>query len=85
MSPGLYISSLPDMSIGNDFLITMYDLAIPRHTVSISKTDLHVLEIDVHAAWKELGLRPGWSNEVEIKLFCNLDSEDYVLVSPQPQ
>jgi hypothetical protein len=73
------------MSIDTDFLVTISEQAVPRETVSISKSDKHVLEIDVEAAWEALGLRPGWSNEVEVKVFCNLDSEDYVLVSPQPQ
>jgi hypothetical protein len=33
--------------------------------------DQHVLEIDVAAAWKEMDLEPGWSNEVEVKVYIN--------------
>jgi hypothetical protein len=71
------------MSIDEDFLITMSGQAIPRHTVSVSRTDQHVVEVDLEAAWRQMGLRAGWSNEVEVKVFCTLESEDYVLVSPQ--
>jgi hypothetical protein len=41
------------------------------HTVSVSKVDEHVLQIDTEKAWKELGLESRWSNEVEVKIYIN--------------
>jgi len=44
---------------------------LPIHTVSVSKADPHVLEVDLEKAWKELELDAGWSNEVEVKVYIN--------------
>ena len=44
---------------------------VPVETVSVSKQDEYVLEIDVETAWKQLKLQPGWSNEVHVKLTLN--------------
>jgi hypothetical protein len=44
---------------------------LPVHTVSVSKVDEHVLQIDTEKAWKELGLESRWSNEVEVKIYIN--------------
>ncbi|CZR55817.1 related to seed imbibition protein Sip1 [Phialocephala subalpina] len=68
---GLYVSTLPSMSFKDDMMITIQGKVIPLSTVQISKVDPHVLEIDVTAAWKELDLDAGWSNEVEVKIFIN--------------
>lgn len=66
---GVYISALLEMSIEENFIATIQEQVIPPHTVTLCSHDEHVLEIDVEAAWNEMGLRPGWSNEVEVKLF----------------
>jgi len=68
---GLYISTLPNNPYHDHMLITILDKVIPDHTVTISKADPHVLEIDVLTAWKELELKTGWSNEVEVKIYIN--------------
>ncbi|TGO35100.1 hypothetical protein BHYA_0170g00120 [Botrytis hyacinthi] len=68
---GIYISTLPDVSYEDTLLVTIFGKVVPLHTVSISKTDPHVLEIDTLAAWKELELSGGWSNEVEVKIYIN--------------
>ncbi|KAF7887994.1 uncharacterized protein EAF01_011148 [Botrytis porri] len=68
---GIYISTLPDVSYEETLLVTILGKVVPLHTVSISKTDSHVLEIDILAAWKELELSGGWSNEVEVKIYIN--------------
>jgi hypothetical protein len=52
-------------------MITILNKVIPLHTVSVSKSDPKVLEIDVEAAWKEMNLDSGWSNEVEVKIYLN--------------
>ncbi|KAF7562970.1 hypothetical protein G7046_g1137 [Stylonectria norvegica] len=66
---GVYISTLPDMTIDGDFIVTVQEKPIPRHTVAISKNDGHVLEIDIGKAWAEMELHAGWSNDVEVKVY----------------
>lgn len=70
---GVYISSLPDMSIERDFMVTIQGQPIPPHTVTVNKTDSHVLEIDIETAWNEMGLTAGWSNEVEVKVYFDIE------------
>jgi hypothetical protein len=52
-------------------IITILGKVLPLSTIQNSKIDSHVLEIDIAAAWKELDLEAGWSNEVEVKIFIN--------------
>ena len=52
-------------------LITILGKVVPEHTVSLSKSNPKVLEIDLERAWKEMGLDSGWSNEVAVKIFIN--------------
>ena len=52
-------------------LITILGKVIPEHTVSVSKLNPKVLEVDLETAWKEMGLDSGWSNEVGVKIFIN--------------
>ncbi|KAI5467333.1 glycoside hydrolase superfamily [Mariannaea sp. PMI_226] len=66
---GVYVSSLPSMTIEGDFMATIQGQPIPPDTVTISEADNHVLEIDIGKAWKEMGLKSGWSNDVEIKIY----------------
>ena len=68
---GVYISTLPRMTIDDDFMVTVTDAPVPRHAVNISKQNAHVLEIDVLSAWREMGLDAGWSNEVVVKVSFN--------------
>ncbi|TVY71546.1 putative galactinol--sucrose galactosyltransferase [Lachnellula suecica] len=68
---GIYISTLPKISWKDTTIIMILGKVIPVHTVTISKSDEHVLEIDVEAAWKELDLESGWSNEVEVKIYLS--------------
>lgn len=68
---GLYISTLPDISYKDDMMITIQGKPLPVSTVNISQVDQHVLEIDIEAAWKEMGLDAGWSNEVEVRIYIN--------------
>ncbi|OTA64266.1 glycoside hydrolase family 36 protein [Hypoxylon sp. EC38] len=70
---GAYISSLPDMSIERDFMVTIQGQPIPPHTVTVNAADDHVLNIDVETAWKEMGLEAGWSNEVEVKIYFDVE------------
>lgn len=59
------------MTIEGDFIATIRDEPIPPHTVSISETNSHVLEIDIERAWNEMGLESSWSNDIEIKVYFN--------------
>lgn len=66
---GFWISTLPDMSIDDDFMITMQEQPVPRHVAKVSSSSDRVLEVDLETAWKEMGLRSGWSNEVQMKVY----------------
>lgn len=72
---GVYISRLPELTIEDDFIATIQNQVIPVEAVSVSKDDAHVLEIDVEKAWRDMTLHPGWSNEVEVKVFFSIDHE----------
>lgn len=52
-------------------LITLQGHVVPIHTVRPSEVDVHVLEIDIEQAWKELNLSSRWSNEVEVKAYLH--------------
>ena len=73
---GIYVSSLPEMtgssSVEDNFMATIQGQPIPPHTVSVSKADDHVLEVDIETAWKEMKLESGWANEVEVKVYFPL-------------
>jgi hypothetical protein len=56
----------------DDFMVTILGQPIPAHTVSVNAHDAHVLDVDIEAAWTEMGLRPGWSNEVVAKVYFPL-------------
>ena len=62
---GLYISSLPQKSVEDDIMVMLSEKVVPMHTVTIAK-QAPVLEVDVEAAWNEMELEAGWSNEVRV-------------------
>lgn len=64
------------MTIEDDFLVTIQNSVIPVHTVSLSKDHDCVLEIDIEKAWQEMGLHPGWGNEVEMTVVFAIDHEE---------
>ena len=68
---GLYISKLPSISWELAMIITILGKVIPIGAIKVNEVDKHVLEIDTEKAWKELDLKTGWSNEVEVKVFLN--------------
>lgn len=65
---GLYMSLLPEKSVDEDFLILLSDRVVPRHTVDASGK---VLEVDIEAAWRELGLVAAWNNEVTVEVYMD--------------
>lgn len=62
---GIYVSSLHEKSVGDDVLVMISEKVVPMHTVKIAE-QAPVLEVDVEAAWDEMGLEAGWSNEVRV-------------------
>ncbi|KAI4129264.1 MAG: hypothetical protein LQ338_002316 [Usnochroma carphineum] len=68
---GVYISTLPEMVMEGKWedhiLVLIRERAVPVHTVKIGEGNSgKVLEVDVEAAWKEMGLVAGWGREVEV-------------------
>ncbi|KAK4241548.1 glycoside hydrolase [Achaetomium macrosporum] len=72
---GVYISVLPELSIEDDFMVTIQGQPIPPRTVTVNKGDKHVLDVDIETAWKEMGLQSGWANEVEVKVYFALEKK----------
>lgn len=68
---GVYVSTLPYLSIEGDLMVTIQGQPIPPHTVK--KGNASVLEIDIETAWNEMGLKSGWANEVEMKFYFPLE------------
>ncbi|PYH78411.1 glycoside hydrolase [Aspergillus uvarum CBS 121591] len=77
---GVYFSDLPRWNINGNFMVTILGKPVPRKTVwkveaaeeegeGGGKDGARVLAVDVLAAYKEMGLRPGWSNEVLVEIF----------------
>ncbi|KAI4111548.1 MAG: hypothetical protein LQ339_000419 [Xanthoria mediterranea] len=66
---GIYISTLPPSSALQDHtMVLIRNQPIPVHTVTVAKDNDKVLEIDVEAAWREMGLEAGWGNEVGVEV-----------------
>ena len=65
---GIYISNLPEKTIDEDFLVYLNSLVVPRYTVRKSGK---VLEVDIETAWKKLGLRAPWNNEITVQVSMN--------------
>jgi hypothetical protein len=68
---GLYISNLPSLSIGDNFLILLLDRVIPPHTVAKSRKTPELLVIDVEKAWDDMGLSSGWNNEATLNIYIH--------------
>jgi hypothetical protein len=66
---------LPELSIQDDFMVTIQGQPIPPHTVAVNKHDRHVLDVDIETAWEEMGLKSGWANEVEVKAYFSLEKK----------
>ncbi|EEH05104.1 alpha-galactosidase [Histoplasma capsulatum G186AR] len=71
---GIYISDIDTRSIEKGFMVMLSGRAVPVHTVQLQPAGAggqKVVAIDVAAAWKELGLSNGWSNEVVVQVFLS--------------
>lgn len=56
-------------------MVTILGEPIPFHTVTVSRQDEHVLEVDIETAWNEMGLKSGWANEVQVKVYFALEKK----------
>ncbi|OOF97924.1 glycoside hydrolase family 36 protein [Aspergillus carbonarius ITEM 5010] len=67
---GIYFSDLWSWSIEDNFMVTILGKPVPRKTVRKEGGDeSKVLAVDILAAWKEMGLQAGWSNDVLVEIF----------------
>ena len=62
---GIYISSLHEKTVEENVLVMISQKVVPVHTVTIAE-QAPVLEVNLEAAWNEMGLVAGWSNEVRV-------------------
>lgn len=69
---GIYFSDLRDREIATDFMVLILGLPVPRKTVWKESDGATVLAIDLLAAWKDMKLDSGWSNEVFVQVFVSL-------------
>ncbi|PHH66988.1 hypothetical protein CDD81_4383 [Ophiocordyceps australis] len=56
---GIYVSTLPTMTIDGDFMATLQKQPVPRQCVKVSHNDACVVEVDIERAWRELRLDAG--------------------------
>ncbi|RMD40466.1 hypothetical protein DV735_g4650, partial [Chaetothyriales sp. CBS 134920] len=60
----------------DEMMVLLHGQPVPADKVTVSKNadggdDGFVIQIDVQAAWKEMDLSPGWSNEVGVEVFIS--------------
>lgn len=60
------------IDLKQDLMVLVEGKAVPFACVSKSKGCERVVEVDVVRAWKELGLKAGWSNEVGVEMLVML-------------
>jgi hypothetical protein len=72
---GLWMSDLEARTVEDNFLVTIFGHPVPEHCVQKTRVENDkksgVLEVDVERAWKEMELKPGWSNEVAVEIFVS--------------
>lgn len=67
---GIYFSDLPDWSVDDNFMVMILGRPVPKKTVWKEGGDEgRVLAVDILTAWKEMGLKAGWSNDVLVEVF----------------
>jgi len=67
---GVYISSFESKLVRDGCLVTLQGAVVPVHTVRVGGGGGggKVMEIDLQAAWDEMGLQPLWGDEVNVKV-----------------
>ncbi|KAG6082605.1 hypothetical protein E4U16_005843 [Claviceps sp. LM84 group G4] len=69
---GVFVSTLPSMNIGDDFMVTVKDVPVPLETIRRSETDSRVLEIDVERAWGLMNLAICSLQRDEVAVKCSV-------------
>ncbi|KAG6024920.1 hypothetical protein E4U41_001656 [Claviceps citrina] len=69
---GVFVSTLPEMSIEDDFMVTIEDAPVPLETLGRSETDGRVLEIDVERAWDVMDLATNSLQRDEVTVRCSI-------------
>ncbi|KAG5939422.1 hypothetical protein E4U53_007810 [Claviceps sorghi] len=69
---GVFISTLPSMSIRDDLMVTIEDVPVPVETVQKSETDARVLDIDIERAWKVMNITACSLSRDEITVKCTV-------------
>lgn len=78
---GVWVSDASERKV-EDLMIMIQGKAIPQGTVKISTNGIHsnegwegakpgLIEIDIQAAWEEMGLDAGYGNEVGVEMFLS--------------
>ena len=68
---GLYISDLEVRKVEDDFMVLIHGRPVPIECVKVNDACGKVLEVDVERAWKEMGEKAGWSNEVSVEVLVH--------------
>lgn len=68
---GIWVSDLEERTVEDDFMVMILGRPVPRHCVEKNKACDKVLEVDVETAWKEMGFKAGWTNEVSLEIFVH--------------
>ncbi|KAL4890989.1 hypothetical protein BDV59DRAFT_76243 [Aspergillus ambiguus] len=67
---GVYFSLLPGWNVEDNFMVMILGRPVPRKTVrKEGGSGTTILAINVLAAWRQMRLDPGWSNEVTVQIF----------------
>lgn len=56
------------MTIHDHIEVLLHDLMVPEVTVSVSANEPKVLEVDVEAAWKMMGLEPRYGDRFKVDI-----------------
>jgi len=57
------------IDIDEDIMVLLEGRAVPRDCVSFAEDQARVLQIDLAKAWKEMGLKAGYANEVDVAIY----------------
>jgi len=75
---GLWISTLAHLNIEKDFMVLLEGKVVSMERTRKSTTCECVLEVDIEGAWRDMGLKAGWSNEVGVEVFINTKKDKSV-------
>lgn len=68
---GIWVDRLDLIDLLEDTFVLIEGKPAPFECVSKSTESANVLEIDVEAAWKQMGLSSGYSNQADVEVFLS--------------